>query len=30
LYVLHEPGVVALDVGANSWEGQVFQLESRV
>jgi hypothetical protein len=30
LDVPHEPGVVALDVGTNSWEGQVFQLELQV
>ena len=30
LDVLHELGIVALDIGANSWEGQVFQLESQV
>ena len=30
LDVLHEIGVVALYVGANGWEGQVFQLELQV
>ena len=30
LDVLHEVGVVALDVGANNWEGQIVQLEARV